>query len=97
MSHGESQKEGQEESQEEVILRPWSIRRARNFLARHLNSKTLPATKRAVSFQGSGIRSEFDECAKHWKTSRGARSAGIRGGRQGTRRRHRIDREFSHR
>jgi hypothetical protein len=25
MRHGESQEEGQEESQEEVILRPWSI------------------------------------------------------------------------
>src|SRR5687768_1331598 len=39
MSHGESQEKGQEESQEEVILWPWSIRRARNFLARRFKFK----------------------------------------------------------
>src|SRR5688572_12863385 len=57
MRHGESQEKGQEESQEEVILLALCQWRARSLSLAASNSKTLPATKRAVSFQGSDFRS----------------------------------------
>src|SRR5215204_5718291 len=57
MSHGESQEKGQEESQEEVILLALCQWRARSLSLAASNSKTLPAIKRAVSFQGPDIRS----------------------------------------
>jgi ribose 5-phosphate isomerase A len=58
MRHGESQEKGQEESQEEVILLALCQWRARSLSLAASNSKTLPATKRAVSFQGLDIRSD---------------------------------------
>jgi ribose 5-phosphate isomerase A len=58
MSHGESQEKGQEESQEEVILLALCQWRARSLSLAASNSKTLPATKRAVSFQGPDFRSD---------------------------------------
>jgi hypothetical protein len=49
MCHGESQEEGQEESQEEVIL---ALENSAGgiYLARRLNTETVPAPTRALSF-----------------------------------------------
>src|SRR5882672_4457357 len=58
MRHGESQEKGQEESQEEVILLALCQWRARSLSLAASNSKTLPATSRAVSFQGPHFRSD---------------------------------------
>ena len=65
MRHGESQEKGQEESQEEVILRPWSIRRARNFLARRFKFEdTARYQAGSVVFRDPNLRSDVDELRK---------------------------------
>src|SRR5688572_1754962 len=100
MRHGESQEKGQEESQEEVILLALCQWRARSLSLAASNSKTLPATSRAVSFQGPEFSERLDECPrskqKRWKTSCRACSAGIRHRRKSARCRHRVDGELPH-
>jgi hypothetical protein len=58
MRHGESQEKGQEESQEEVILRPWSIRRARNFLARRFKFEDTARYQAGSVVSGVRLRNE---------------------------------------
>src|SRR4051812_10232131 len=97
MRHGESQEKGQEESQEEVILLALCQRRARDSLARRLKFED------TARYQAGSVVSEVEkkercrERAKHWKTSRRTRCAGIRRRRKGARRRHRVHGEFPHR
>jgi hypothetical protein len=55
MRHGESQEKGQEESQEEVILRPWSIRRARKFLARRFKFRDSARYQAGIVVSGTQI------------------------------------------
>jgi len=51
MCHGESQEKGQEESQEEIVLALENSAGEKNFSLAASNSKTVPAPKRALSFQ----------------------------------------------
>src|SRR5688500_494357 len=90
MSHGESQEKGQEESQEEVVLLAL-CQKAREKLSRSpLNSKTMPASSGHRRFRGRYV-------AKHWKTSCGARCAGIHRGRKSSWSGHRQHGESAHR